>query len=136
MRIGGICLNWKVVAGLGAVGLVVLIVAPGASRSVLPLLLLAACPLSMVAMMWAMRGMHGKQQTTRGQVEPDQPSSREQQLAQLRGQLTDVDARQAALAAYVRALEEAEVADGQAPSGGPSANGLPTQQGSRKGRLS
>lgn len=53
----GMCLNWKVLAGLAAVGVGVLVFAPDAALSVLPLLLLAACPLSMVAMMFAMRGM-------------------------------------------------------------------------------
>jgi len=52
------CFNWKVLAGLAAVGVAVLVLAPGAALAVLPLLLLAACPLSMGAMMWAMRG-HG-----------------------------------------------------------------------------
>lgn len=53
----GMCLNWKVLAGLGAVAAGVLIFAPGAAFAVLPLLLLAACPLSMVVMMFAMKGM-------------------------------------------------------------------------------
>lgn len=52
----GMCFNWKVLAGLAAVGVGVLAVAPGAALAVLPLLLLAACPLSMLGMMFAMRG--------------------------------------------------------------------------------
>ncbi|MGE0600612.1 MAG: DUF2933 domain-containing protein [Dehalococcoidia bacterium] len=52
----GMCFNWKVLAGLGVVAAGVLLFAPGAALAVLPLLLLAACPLSMVVMMFAMRG--------------------------------------------------------------------------------
>lgn len=51
----GMCFNWKVLAGLGAVAVGVALFAPGAALAVLPLLLLAACPLSMGAMMFAMR---------------------------------------------------------------------------------
>ena len=42
----GMCFNWKVLAFLGIVGAAVLVIAPGAALAVLPLLLLAACPLS------------------------------------------------------------------------------------------
>lgn len=53
-----LCLNWKVVAGLAAVGLSTWLLAPQFIGAVLPLLLLAACPLSMLFMM---RGMaHGQ----------------------------------------------------------------------------
>jgi len=54
----GMCFNWKVLAGLAVVGVAILVFAPGATLAVLPLLLLAACPLSMGVMMFAMRG-HG-----------------------------------------------------------------------------
>ncbi|MGH8925585.1 MAG: DUF2933 domain-containing protein [Acidimicrobiia bacterium] len=54
------CLNWKVLAGLGVVALGIGVLAPGAFGRALPLLLLAACPLSMMAMMGSMsRGGHG-----------------------------------------------------------------------------
>ena len=52
----GMCLNGRVLLALAAVGLVVVVAAPGLAARALPLLLLAVCPLSMVAMMWAMRG--------------------------------------------------------------------------------
>lgn len=54
----GMCFNWKVLIGLGAVALAVLVFASGAALAVLPLLLLAACPLSMAWMMFRMQG-HG-----------------------------------------------------------------------------
>lgn len=52
----GMCFNWKVLAGLAFAGVGLLMVAPGVVIGALPLLLLAACPLSMVLMM---RGGHG-----------------------------------------------------------------------------
>lgn len=54
----GMCFNWKVLAGLAAVGVALFVLAPGAALAALPLLLLAACPLSMGFMMYRMRG-HG-----------------------------------------------------------------------------
>lgn len=61
------CLNWKVLAGLAAVGAGILLVAPKVALSALPLLLLAACPLSMLFMAWGMRSMRRDQ----GASEPD-----------------------------------------------------------------
>ena len=48
--------NWKVIAALAVAGLGVAAFAPNLLRAALPLLLLAACPLSMVVMMRAMSG--------------------------------------------------------------------------------
>lgn len=48
------CLNPKVLLGLLIIALVVLVVAPKILFAVLPFLLIAACPLSMVLMMGAM----------------------------------------------------------------------------------
>lgn len=67
----GMCFNWKVLAGLGAVAAGVLIFAPGTALAVLPLLLLAACPLSMVAMMFAMKGMGSKKDEDTPVVQTD-----------------------------------------------------------------
>ena len=50
------CINWKVVAGLAAAGLGVYAFAPNLIGAALPILVLAACPLSMVVMMRAMSG--------------------------------------------------------------------------------
>ena len=59
MKLFGMCINWKVVAGLMvvAVGLFVL-VSPGVARATLPYLLSAVCPLSMLLMMKSMGGMN------------------------------------------------------------------------------
>ena len=48
------CLNWKVLAGLGLVAVGVGVYRPGLLGAALPILLLAACPLSML---WMMRTM-------------------------------------------------------------------------------
>src|SRR5438309_4669592 len=48
MRIGRFCIDWKVVAGLAAVAVGILLVQPRFFISALPVLLVAACPLSMV----------------------------------------------------------------------------------------
>lgn len=53
-----LCYDWRVLAGLAGVAVWVWIVAPELILGVLPLLLLAACPLSMVVMAWMMRGQH------------------------------------------------------------------------------
>ncbi|MHB1509294.1 MAG: hypothetical protein ACYCST_09090 [Acidimicrobiales bacterium] len=49
------CLNRKVIVGLAAVALGVLVVDPHLFTRILPLLFFAICPLSMVFMMWGMR---------------------------------------------------------------------------------
>jgi hypothetical protein len=56
------CLNWKVIAGLAVVGLGVWVFEPGLMGAVLPLLIVAICPLSMLLMMRGMMGEQGAQQ--------------------------------------------------------------------------
>ncbi len=48
------CINWKIVAGLGVVALAILVFAPQFIGAAAPLLVLALCPISMGVMMWAM----------------------------------------------------------------------------------
>lgn len=50
------CINPKVIAGLAAVAVGVWMFAPEAFAAALPLLILAICPLSMIGMMYMMRG--------------------------------------------------------------------------------
>ena len=54
----GFCVNKKVLAGLAVVALATLVAAPNLFLSLLPLLLLTACPLSMLFMGRAMMGGH------------------------------------------------------------------------------
>lgn len=57
------CLNWKVLAGLGLIGVWVGVYRPDFLGSALPILILAACPLSML---WMMRAMgHGAETASR-----------------------------------------------------------------------
>ena len=95
------CLNWKVLAGLGAAGVGLYLVAPGLAAAALPLLLLAACPL---AMLFMMKGMHGNQGEAHGQrasQQADADLTREEQLTRLRWQQADLDNQ-------INALEQEE----------------------------
>lgn len=51
------CLNWRVIAALAVVGAGTYLLVPGVAAAVVPLLILAMCPLSMVLMMRAMGSM-------------------------------------------------------------------------------
>lgn len=53
------CFNWKVVAGLAAAALGLYLVAPGTMAPLLPFLVFAICPLSMLVMMRAMSSGSG-----------------------------------------------------------------------------
>jgi len=55
------CLNWKVLVVLAVVGLAVWVVAPQLVLAALPLLLVIACPLSMLVMMGRMQGSQSAQ---------------------------------------------------------------------------
>ena len=50
------CLNWKVIAGLGAVAVGILVLEPQLAAQALPLLVVAVCPLSMLLMGGMMMG--------------------------------------------------------------------------------
>ncbi|MBA2713292.1 MAG: DUF2933 domain-containing protein [Rubrobacteraceae bacterium] len=99
MKMLKMCLNPKVLAGLVVAGVAIYLVAPGLVAAALPILLLAACPLSMLLMMWGMQHTQGqgKQMTP----EPDLGLTREEQIARLRVQ-------QAALADQIGGLEREE----------------------------
>ena len=100
MKMMKMCLNWKVLAGLAAVGVGIYLVAPNLMLAALPILILALCPLSLLLMMWGMQyNNHGQGQQT--PQEPDGGQTREERIAQLRTQ-------QAALADQLGALEREE----------------------------
>jgi hypothetical protein len=91
---GRMCFNWKVLAGLAVVGLGVWVVAPNLVGAALPLLILAACPLSMLLMA---RGMQGGQCASQPE-QTNEPAgvrlTREEQLAELKAQLAIAQTRQ------------------------------------------
>ncbi len=79
------CFNWKVIAALGAIGIGLYALAPGAAVAAVPLLVLAACPLSMLLMMRAMGSM-GSCKTK----DDSRPNADE--LAQLRAEVAALQA--------------------------------------------
>ena len=74
------CLNWKVLVGLAVVGLAVWVVAPQLVLAALPLLLIVACPLSMLVMMGRMRGG----QSAQANQPPATGRTRDEQVAEHR----------------------------------------------------
>ncbi len=95
------CLNWKVMAALAAVGVGIFIFAPTLAVAALPFLVLAICPLSMVFMMGAMNHMGNDSQSgaacaMRGNRKPQ---SRKEELAQLEAQQQELASKIATLEA-------------------------------------
>jgi hypothetical protein len=114
MKMGGMCFNWKVLAGLAGVGLAVWIVAPNLVGAALPLLLVAACPLSMLLMR---RGIAGGQcPTPTQQAAPPERAgqpvavqlTRDEQLAELKAQQALLEVRQGAIAREIAGLERVD----------------------------
>ena len=87
------CLNWKVVAGLAVAGLIVGIVAPKLLLGAIPLLILAACPISKLFMMRGMQGGHSTSQATQMSQPQSEEVTREEQIANLRAQLASTQAQ-------------------------------------------
>ena len=123
------CLNWRVVAGLAAVGLGVWIVAPQLVAAVLPLLVLAACPLSMVFMMRAMQG-HRTSPHVEGVKQPaDASIAAADRVSELKSQLAQIDARSAAIQKEIAQLE-APAASEQSAAGANGSSRQTQPQGS------
>jgi len=106
-KMGGMCLNWKVIAGLSALGLGIWVVAPSLVGAALPVLLVLACPLSMLFMM---RGMGGSQCASQGS-QARRPATtgltREQQLAEMKTQLATIKAEHDTIANEIGEMEAA-----------------------------
>ena len=77
------CLDWRVLVGLAAVGTGIYTFAPGAVVTALPILSLAACPLSMLLMMKGMRESPGEDEGSRA---TDGGPTREEQLTRMQAQ--------------------------------------------------
>ena len=103
------CLNWKVLTGLGVVALGIGTLAPGAFGRALPLLLLAACPLSMMFMMRSMSGgSHGAPPASGAPESEDMTTLRARQ-SELAAEQEQVSERLARLAPEKSANYEADV---------------------------
>ena len=94
------CLNRNVLIGVAVVAGGVLLVAPASLGAVLPLLVLAICPLSMVLMMWGMN--RGKSCETKPSTTASQTVDTDAELAQLRSEIEHLKAEQAKRDAYQR----------------------------------
>jgi hypothetical protein len=99
MNIARACLDWRVLTALAALGVAVYLFAPGLIAAAVPLLLLAACPLSMLVMMKAM----GDHQRESG-AEPTEPIGADRAVA-LRRELADLGRRQEQVGEELRAIE-------------------------------
>lgn len=98
------CLNWKVVASLALVGVAIWLVAPRFVVAALPLLVLAACPLSMIFMM---RGMQqGQCRAPEARSHSGETGSEADRLRQV---LSDLESRKRSVS---RALAELQEGDG------------------------
>ena len=93
------CLNWKVISSVAALGVGLFVFAPNLAAAALPFLVLAICPLSMILMMGAMSNMDSGSQSGAACAMGHQPSrNRKEQLAQLKVQQQELTSQIAALA--------------------------------------
>lgn len=107
MRIAGLCFNWKVRVGLAVVGLGIWVMAPNLIGAAVPLLIIAACPLSMLFMMRGMQGGQSAAPRAQGPEPTSVPLTRAEQLAELKAQLVLAQTRQELIAEEVARLEAA-----------------------------
>ncbi len=80
------CFNWKVIAVLAAMGIGLYALAPGTAVAAAPLLVLAACPLSMLLMMRAMRSMGSCKTKDDADANPDEVAQLRAEVAALRAE--------------------------------------------------
>lgn len=113
MNILRMCYDWRVLTALAVLGVGIFLVAPGIALAALPLLILAACPLSMMLMMKSM-GAH-QASATEAAVEPATAAATDR-VAALRGELAELGRRQERLAAELAAVDAEESRQGAAPA--------------------
>ena len=108
MKILRACYDWRVLLALGAIAIGIYLVAPGLVAAALPLLVLAACPLSMLLMMKATGRQHETPTEAPNAVGVDR-------IAAVRQELAALGRRQAELADELQAIEASrrEGPDGQ-----------------------
>ena len=103
------CLNWKVLAGLAVVGLIVLLVAPQFIGAALPILLVAACPLSMLFMIRGMSGNGNATTQMQGERMPAVGLTRDEHLTTLKSRMSSMQAEQEDIARQIAEIESPEV---------------------------
>lgn len=103
MNILRMCYDWRVLTGLAALGVGVFLVAPGIAAAALPLLILAACPLSMMLMMKSMGGQSMADHQAPAAEAPSAPAG--DRVAALRAELTELGRRQERLAAELAVID-------------------------------
>ncbi len=84
MNILRACLNWRVIAVLVAVGAGVAVFAPNLIAAAFPVLLVVACPLSMIVMMRTMAGHQSNQSVAPYRGSADWSSQLRERLAATR----------------------------------------------------
>ncbi len=107
--INSCCLNWKAVAGLAVIGLGAWAVAPGAIAAVVPFLIVAVCPLSMVFMMRNMGRTHSAARPACASQRPRAGVTRADTYATLQDELAVVEAEHAAIAGEIARQEAPRV---------------------------
>ena len=80
------CLNRRVLIGLAGIGVAVLVVRPAWLGAVLPLLVVLACPLSMLLMM---RGGSSSCETTTSRATDEELAGLRTEIARLRAEVQD-----------------------------------------------
>ncbi len=117
LRLGGLCFNPKVLAGLAFVGLGIWVAAPQFVGAAVPILLVAACPLSML---WMMQGMRGGQRAPGAAPGMPMEAGRNaaDDLVSLQRQLSRTQTEQAALQRAIARLEAAPPSRSPAPPPG------------------
>jgi hypothetical protein len=120
----GSCMNWKVIGGLAALGLGIWAFAPNLARAALPLLVLAACPLSMLLMMRAMRGQNGGSCSRQeADTEARGASAKDYSLADMKARMAALHAERDALGQEIAHREASSHVKALEPLEGPSHNG-------------
>jgi len=97
------CLNPKVLAVLGVTAVAVFVFQPRLLSVALPVLVLALCPLSMLAMMWGMRQSSSSGTSASSSIAPGA------RLAYLRAELARVETERIRISAELDAAQSAPV---------------------------
>lgn len=109
------CFNPKVVLGLVGIAAVTWAVAPRLAAAALPILIFAACPLSMVLMMRGMKRAEGQGGSSGDGLQDTGTSGgdADKDLSVLKRSLADLAAQQDKLAREIRERQAAEAAGGK-----------------------